>query len=117
SRGALDGVHPGSDIEGQCRVILKHPAQSESVADVLPQGTGWSRWGLDSAVEYEAMPLVVIGEAIVLPDVRWIDGRAEEEFAYVIQRLGPGVGDAVISPPHRPPQQGDMKAVIVGVRQ
>ena len=39
---------------------------------------------MDRAVENQPVPLIVIGAAVVLPDVEIIDQRAEEELADIV---------------------------------
>jgi hypothetical protein len=44
------------------------------------------------------MPLIVVAAAVILPDVEEVDGGAEEELAHVVERLRPGVGNAIAAP-------------------
>jgi len=55
--------------------------------------------GMDRAVKDEAVALVVVGPSIIPPDIEIVGGRTEEELAYIIERLGVRIGDAVV--PHR----------------
>ena len=83
---ALNRGHAGGDVERQRRVVLQHAAQLEAVAR-RSRASGARHRRVDRAVEHEAMPLVVVGAAVVPPDVRIVDRRAEEELADVVHRL------------------------------
>src|SRR5215510_14918791 len=61
------------------------------------------------------MALIVIRTSIIAPDVEIIDGRAEEELANIVQRLGKGVGDAIAPPSHGPLQEGYVQSVIMRI--
>src|SRR5205823_2220974 len=113
--GALDGGDSGSDVERQGRVILEHAAQLKAMTDPLPDRIRRARGGMDTAVENDAVALVVIAPAIVPPDVVKIDGRAKEKLTHIVQRLRPGVGDAVVSPARRALHKGDVQSVIAGI--
>src|SRR5215813_3029769 len=72
---------------------------------------------MDSGVEDGAMPLVIVGAPVVLPEVVGVDRRAEEELTHIVQRLRVGVGDAKAAPSHGPLYKGNVQAIVVGVRQ
>ena len=68
------------------------------------------------SVEDDAVSLVVVGEAAVFAEVVVVDGRGEEELADVVDRLGPGVGEAEAAVADRAQVIGDGEGVVVGVR-
>src|SRR3981189_1144407 len=71
----------------------------------------------DRAVEDQAMPLVVVGPSVILPDVVVVDRRAEEEFTHIVQGLRVSVGDTVVSPANGPLQIGDVQAIVMRIGQ
>src|SRR5207244_3800996 len=95
--------------------ILEHTAQLKSMTDSPPHRIRRTRGGMDAAIEDDAVPLVVIAPAIVVPDVVKIDGRAEEKLTHVVERLRPGVGDGVVSPSRGPLHKGDVHSVIARI--
>ena len=70
---------------------------------------------MDGAVENKTMPLIVIGPAIILPDVEIVDRRAEEELSHIVQSLRVRVRDTIIPPARRALHEGNMQAVVMGI--
>src|SRR5262249_38998755 len=115
--GSLNGGDTGSDVERQGGVVLQHGAPLEASSDALPGIAGRSARGVNRAIDDKAMPLIVITAAVVPPDVEEVDGRTEEEFAHVVERLGPGIGDAIVAPLHRALNEGDVQPVVARIGQ
>ena len=63
------------------------------------------------------MPLIVVGTAVILPDVEVVDRGAEEELANVVESLRLGVRDAIAAPAHGPLHKRNMQPVVVRIRQ
>jgi hypothetical protein len=117
SGSALNGVRAGRDIERQRRVVLQEAARLEAVTDSLPSGIPLRQGRMDRAVENQAVALIVVGTAVVLPDVEIVDGRAEEELADVIEGLGIGIGNTKAGPCRRALHKRDVQAVIMRISQ
>lgn len=114
---ALDRVRSCRDVEWQRRIILKHRCKLESVADMLPRGISPAGRGVDRSVEHQPVALIVIGSAVVLPNIELVDRAAEKEFAYVVERFRIRVRDPIIAPAHGPLHERNMQAVIVRIRE
>ena len=71
--------------------------------------------GVNRAVEHQAVALIVVGAAIVLPDIEIVDRRAEEELADIVERLRIRVGNTIAAPARRPLNKRDMQAVVVRI--
>jgi len=68
-RSSLNGGGAGGDVEGKRRVILQHAAELESVREALPVILSRGRRGLQCAVEDYAVALIIIGAAVIKPDI------------------------------------------------
>ena len=87
------------------------------MAEVLPVAARLAGRRMNRAVENQTVPLIVIGTAVVPPDVVVVDGGAEEELADIIERLRIGVGNAVAAPFHGPLDKRNVQTIVVGVGQ
>src|SRR5438128_1293515 len=94
-------AYPRVHIKRQRRVVLQHTAQLEAAAEALPDGIRVSLRRMDRAVKNKAVPLIVVGAAIILPDVEIVDRRTEKEPADIVESLGVGIGHSIASTTHR----------------
>src|SRR5215471_19270732 len=70
---------------------------------------------MNCAIEDQPMALIIIGPAVVLPDIEIVDWRTEEEFANVVERFGIGVRNPIMPPSCRPLHERNMQAVIMRI--
>ena len=71
--------------------------------------------GMQGPVENDAVALVVIGTAVILPYIKVVDGRAEKELSDIVERVRPGIRDSITSPMNRPLDKRNMQTIIVRV--
>src|SRR5262249_16666909 len=70
---------------------------------------------MDRPIKNKAMPLIIVRSTIVLPNIEIVDWRTEEELSDVVERLGIGVRDAVVSPTRRPLDKRNMHAIVIRI--
>lgn len=75
-----------------------------------------SRWRAYAGVEGDTVTLVVIGTTAVHCKVEVVDGRAENELAYIVDGFRPRIGDTRRAPGHRTFHKRYSQAVIVGIK-
>lgn len=114
---ALNGVGASGDVERQGRVILQEAGQLKAVAEPFPGGVRGAHRRMNRAVENEAMALVIVGAAVILPDVEVVNGRAEEEFAHVVERLRIRVRDPIAPPANGPLDERNVESIVVRIGQ
>ena len=66
---------------------MEHGAELEIMSDMIPNAVRLSGGRMYVAVQNKALALVVIGSAVVLPNVEIVDRRAEKEFSDIVERL------------------------------
>ena len=65
----MHGGGAGGEVEGQSGVGRQKAAQLEAAGEALPGGAGGGGGRVQCAIEDQAVALVVVGAAVVAPDV------------------------------------------------
>lgn len=86
-RGLLQGVATGGDVEWELRVVLQDPRELPIVREMSDETAGRLCGGGQNCVEDQAISLVVVRSAAIYSEVEVVDGRAEEELAYVVDGM------------------------------
>ena len=82
---------------------------------MCPQGRRRAARRLQSSIESNPVPLVVVGPTAVCRDIEIILRRAEKELAQVVNCFRERIGKTVAAPGDWPLYPADRQAIVVGV--